>query len=148
MLGKTGMELSALSLGATALGDSYGPTDRTESIAVVHEAIQKGKVDIISISVYFYVTYHAGINFIDTAPWFVSESISSLWFSCPHIYISNILTYITRYGFEKGEKVLGEALASIPRQAYYISTKVGRYPTVPCVDITSRKIQAERAGAV
>ena len=62
MLGKTGMELSALSLGATALGDSYGPTDRTESIAVVHEAIQKGKVDIISISVYFYVAYNACRN--------------------------------------------------------------------------------------
>lgn len=41
-----------------------------------------------------------GFNYIDTAPW---------------------------YGQEKSEKVIGKALKGIPRQAYYIATKVGRY---------------------
>ncbi|KAI4480960.1 hypothetical protein M0802_014101 [Mischocyttarus mexicanus] len=41
-----------------------------------------------------------GINYIDTAPW---------------------------YGQGKSEKVIGKALEGIPRQAYYIATKVGRY---------------------
>ncbi|KAG4077491.1 hypothetical protein HA402_002918 [Bradysia odoriphaga] len=41
-----------------------------------------------------------GINFIDTAPW---------------------------YGHRKSEEVLGRALKGIPRKAYYIATKVGRY---------------------
>ncbi|XP_063419798.1 uncharacterized protein LOC134704946 isoform X1 [Mytilus trossulus] len=42
----------------------------------------------------------SGINYIDTAPW---------------------------YGHGKSETVLGKALSSIPRQSYYLATKVGRY---------------------
>ncbi|XP_014612484.1 PREDICTED: L-galactose dehydrogenase-like [Polistes canadensis] len=41
-----------------------------------------------------------GINYIDTSPW---------------------------YGQGKSEKIIGKALEGIPRQAYYIATKVGRY---------------------
>ncbi|XP_071811961.1 uncharacterized protein [Apostichopus japonicus] len=41
-----------------------------------------------------------GINYIDTAPW---------------------------YGNGKSEEMLGKALKDIPREAYYIATKVGRY---------------------
>ena len=41
-----------------------------------------------------------GINYIDTAPW---------------------------YGQGRSETVLGNALKNIPRSAYYIATKVGRY---------------------
>jgi len=46
----------------------------------------------------------SGINYIDTAPW---------------------------YGHGKSERVLGEALKNIPREAYYIATKVGRYDPQP-----------------
>ncbi|XP_078589374.1 uncharacterized protein LOC144869760 [Branchiostoma floridae x Branchiostoma japonicum] len=42
----------------------------------------------------------SGINYIDTAPW---------------------------YGHGKSETVLGKALQGVPRQAYYLSTKVCRY---------------------
>ena len=42
----------------------------------------------------------SGINLIDTAPW---------------------------YGHGKSETVLGKALADVPRQAYYLNTKVGRF---------------------
>ena len=42
----------------------------------------------------------SGINVVDTAPW---------------------------YGFGESEKILGQALKSIPRSAYYLHTKVGRY---------------------
>nr|XP_034196630.1 L-galactose dehydrogenase-like isoform X1 [Osmia lignaria] len=41
-----------------------------------------------------------GINYIDTAPW---------------------------YGQGRSETIIGKALKDIPRQAYYIATKVGRY---------------------
>ncbi|CAM1300735.1 Uncharacterised protein g2785 [Pycnogonum litorale] len=41
-----------------------------------------------------------GINYIDIAPW---------------------------YGFGTAEPTLGRALVNIPRKAYYIATKVGRY---------------------
>ncbi|XP_017105015.2 uncharacterized protein [Drosophila bipectinata] len=42
----------------------------------------------------------SGINYIDTAPW---------------------------YGHGRSEEVLGQALKGIPRESYYIATKVGRY---------------------
>lgn len=42
----------------------------------------------------------AGVNLIDVAPW---------------------------YGFGAAERVLGAALRRVPRQAYYLHTKVGRY---------------------
>jgi L-galactose dehydrogenase len=42
----------------------------------------------------------SGINVIDTAPW---------------------------YGFGESEKILGRALKDIPREAFYLHTKVGRY---------------------
>ncbi|KAH0949765.1 hypothetical protein HN011_005013 [Eciton burchellii] len=41
-----------------------------------------------------------GVNYIDTAPW---------------------------YGQGRSETILGKALRGIPRQAYYIATKIGRY---------------------
>lgn len=54
------------------------------------------------------VVHHAvksGINLIDCAPW---------------------------YGHGKAETVLGKALKGVPRESYYVSTKVGRY--LPDVD--------------
>lgn len=41
-----------------------------------------------------------GINYIDTSPW---------------------------YGQRKSEEILGKALKDVPRKAYYIGTKIGRY---------------------
>jgi len=45
-----------------------------------------------------------GINYIDTAPW---------------------------YGQGRSERVLGTALKEVPRKAYYLATKVGRYELEP-----------------
>lgn len=45
-----------------------------------------------------------GINYIDTAPY---------------------------YGQGRSEQFLGKALQGVPREAYYIATKVGRYETAP-----------------
>ncbi|XP_049843522.1 uncharacterized protein LOC126295222 isoform X3 [Schistocerca gregaria] len=45
-----------------------------------------------------------GVNYIDTAPW---------------------------YGQGRSEDILGKALKEVPRQAYYIGTKVGRYELDP-----------------
>ena len=41
-LGRTGPEVSALSLGAMALSDAYGKTDEAEALAVLHAAFDAG----------------------------------------------------------------------------------------------------------
>ncbi|KAL7730987.1 hypothetical protein ACLKA6_014214 [Drosophila palustris] len=79
--GKTGLELSKISFGGGALCANYG-FDLDEAIKTVHEALK------------------AGINYIDTAPW---------------------------YGQGRSEEVLGKALKDVPRESYYIATKVARY---------------------
>jgi L-galactose dehydrogenase len=81
-LGKTGLEVSALSYGASSLGSVFRNIDEVEGIRTVHTAID------------------LGINFIDVAPY---------------------------YGLTKAETVLGKALKEIPRDTYYLATKLGRY---------------------
>merc|ERR1711998_549403 len=81
------MQLSAISLGASALGGAFGEVTPAQSIAVVHESLK------------------AGVNYVDTAPW---------------------------YGHGKSEKFLGQALKDVPREAFHIATKVGRYEPEVC----------------
>lgn len=81
-LGKTGLELSALSFGASSLGGVFHDIKEKEAIESVFTAID------------------GGMNFIDVSPY---------------------------YGHYKAETVLGKALKEIPRDKYYLSTKVGRY---------------------
>ena len=58
----------------------------------------------------------AGINYIDTAPW---------------------------YGQGRSEEVLGAALADVPRGAYYLATKVGRYDleTAGMFDFSAERVR-------
>lgn len=81
-LGKTGMKLSAISLGASSLGGVFHSLKEETGIQAVYTAIEEG------------------INFVDVSPY---------------------------YGHYKAETVLGKALKNINRNAYYLSTKVGRY---------------------
>ena len=81
-LGKTGLNVSRLSFGASALGGVYGNVDEAEGIRAVHTALD------------------LGINYFDVAP---------------------------AYGGTVAETVLGKALKGIPRNRYYLSTKVGKY---------------------
>jgi len=81
-LGDTGMVVSALGFGASALAGVFHEVAEDECVAVVRETLK------------------AGVNVIDSAPW---------------------------YGHGKSESVLGVALKGVPRQAYYLNTKVGRY---------------------
>lgn len=57
----------------------------------------------------------SGINYIDTAPW---------------------------YGSGRSEEVLGKALKDVPRESYYIGTKVGRYEPIPerMFDFSARRV--------
>ena len=81
-LGRTGMEVSRLSFGASSLGGVFHDIREKEGIEAVFTAVE------------------GGINFIDVSPY---------------------------YGYYKAETVLGKALREIPREKYYLSTKVGRY---------------------
>ena len=81
-IGKTGMRVSNLSLGASSLGGVFHGIHEEEGIRAVHVAVDNG------------------INFIDVSPY---------------------------YGHLKAETVLGKALKEIPRDKYFLSTKVGRY---------------------
>lgn len=95
-LGCTGLQVSALSYGASPLGSVFRPIDETEGIRTVHTAID------------------LGINFIDVSPY---------------------------YGLTRAETVLGKALATIPRERYYLATKVGRYGEHE-FDFSARKVTA------
>ncbi|MGQ8871356.1 aldo/keto reductase [Paenibacillus sp. TSA_86.1] len=81
-LGKTALDVSVLSFGASSLGSVFRDIDRNEGIRTVHAAID------------------AGMNYIDVSPY---------------------------YGLTKAETVLGEAIRSLPRSSYMLSTKAGRY---------------------
>jgi L-galactose dehydrogenase len=81
-LGRTGLNLSWLSFGASSLGQEFRPVDVKEAIRSVHVALD------------------LGMNFIDTSPY---------------------------YGRGMSECLLGVALRGVPRERYYLGTKLGRY---------------------
>jgi L-galactose dehydrogenase len=81
-LGRTGLNVSALSFGASSLGGVFGQIDEGECVRTVHAALD------------------LGINFIDVSPY---------------------------YGATRAETVLGRALKGVPRDRYFLATKVGQY---------------------
>ena len=81
-LGRTGLQVSTLSFGASSLGGVFHPVDETDAIRAVHTAL------------------NLGINYFDVAP---------------------------AYGGTRSETVLGKALRGIPRDRYFLSTKIGKY---------------------
>jgi len=82
LLGKTGLNVSRLSFGASSLGGVFRDVQEAEAIRAVHTALDRG------------------INYFDVAP---------------------------AYGGTRSETVLGRALKGIPRDRYFLSTKVGKY---------------------
>lgn len=81
-LGRTGLQVSKLSFGASSLGGVFRDVARADAVRTVFTAID------------------LGINFIDCSPF---------------------------YGLTQAETVLGEALKELPRDSFYVATKVGRY---------------------
>ena len=81
-LGRTGLQVSTLSFGASSLGGVFHAVDETDAIRAVHTALD------------------LGINYFDVAP---------------------------AYGGTRSETVLGKALREIPRDRYFLSTKIGKY---------------------
>jgi aryl-alcohol dehydrogenase-like predicted oxidoreductase len=81
-LGRTGLQLSWLSFGASSLGQEFRQVDLNEALRSVHAALD------------------LGMNFIDTSPF---------------------------YGRGMSECLLGVALRGVPRDRYYLGTKLGRY---------------------
>lgn len=81
-LGNTGLQLTALSYGASSLGQEFRGVD-------IEEALRSARVAI-----------DEGMNFIDTSPY---------------------------YGRGMSELLLGRVLPGIPRDSYYLGTKLGRY---------------------
>src|SRR5260221_12065573 len=81
-LGKTGLHLPIISFGASSLGQEFRKVDLNEALRSVHVALD------------------AGMNFIDTSPF---------------------------YGRGMSEVLLGIALRGVPRERYFLGTKLGRY---------------------
>lgn len=81
-LGKTGLTLPVLSFGASSLGQEFRPVDVNEALRSVHVALD------------------AGMDFIDTSPY---------------------------YGRGMSEVLLGVALREVPRDRYLLCSKLGRY---------------------
>ncbi len=94
-LGKTGIELTPLSYGASSLGQEFRSIDLDEAFRSVHVAIERG------------------MNFIDTSPF---------------------------YGRGMSEIMLGRVLPEIPRDRYYLGTKLGRY-TGRHFDFSARRVE-------
>jgi len=81
-LGRTGLQVSTLSFGASSLGGVFHAVEEADAIRAVHAALD------------------LGINYFDVAP---------------------------AYGGTRSETVLGKALRGIPRDRYFLSTKIGKY---------------------
>jgi aryl-alcohol dehydrogenase-like predicted oxidoreductase len=93
-LGRTGLQLSWLSFGASSLGQEFRPVDVNEALRSVHVALD------------------LGMNFIDTSPY---------------------------YGRGMSECLLGVALREVPRERYYLGTKLGRYAPAH-FDFSARRV--------
>src|SRR2546428_6539051 len=81
-LGKTGLAFPIISFGASSLGQEFRKVDLNEALRSVQAALD------------------AGLNFIDTSPF---------------------------YGRGMSEVLLGIAMRETPRDRYFIGTKLGRY---------------------
>ena len=93
-LGRTGLNLSWLSFGASSLGQEFRPVDLSEAMRSVRVALD------------------LGMNFIDTSPF---------------------------YGRGMSECLLGVALRGVPRDRYYLGTKLGRYDPAH-FDFSARRV--------
>src|SRR3954464_9282964 len=93
-LGKTGLTLPILSFGASSLGQEFRQVDVDEALRSVHVALE------------------AGMNFIDTSPF---------------------------YGRGMSEVLLGVALRDVPRERYILGTKLGRYDRAH-FDFSARRV--------
>ena len=93
-LGQTGLNISALSFGASSLGAEFRKIDIPEALRAVRVALD------------------CGMNFIDTSPY---------------------------YGRGMSEALLGQVLPDLPRDGYYLGTKLGRYAPAH-FDFSSRRV--------
>lgn len=93
-LGRTGLNLSTLSFGASSLGQEFRQVDLQEAIRSVRVALD------------------LGMNFIDTSPF---------------------------YGRGMSECLLGVALRDVPRDRYYLGSKLGRYDRAH-FDFSARRV--------
>jgi aryl-alcohol dehydrogenase-like predicted oxidoreductase len=93
-LGRTGIELSALSYGASSLGQEFRSVDISDALRSVRTALD------------------GGMNFIDTSPF---------------------------YGRGMSEVLLGRLLPDVPRDSYYLGTKLGRY-SLQHFDFSARRV--------
>src|SRR5450432_1599098 len=93
-LGQTGLQLPILSFGASSLGQEFRSVKLDEALDSVRVALD------------------AGLNFIDTSPF---------------------------YGRGMSEVLLGIALRNVPRRSYTLCTKLGRYDLAH-FDFSARRV--------
>lgn len=99
-LGQTDLIVSGLSIGGATLTHFFGFGQLMKAKRAIFNLIYCSEVDEEEGIRTIREAIRLGINYIDTSPW---------------------------YGQGRSEQLLGKALKGVPREAYYIATKVGRY---------------------
>jgi L-galactose dehydrogenase len=97
-LGKTGLKVSALSLGGSSLGGSFGPVDEADALRAVHTAVD------------------LGINYIDTAPYYgLTRAETVLGKALKEIRRDRyyLATKVGRYGMDDFDFSAGRVTASV-----------------------------------
>ena len=115
--------VSIMSFGASGLGGMHtagkgtGLQDATGSVADTRATwfAEEAPEDIAAARELVHTALKAGVNLIDTAHW---------------------------YGQGKSERLLGHALKDVPRRAFFINTKVGRFDKDPLqmFDFTAERV--------
>ncbi|UQZ86474.1 D-threo-aldose 1-dehydrogenase [Paenibacillus konkukensis] len=106
-LGKTGLQVSALSFGASSLGGVFRDIDEKEGIRAVHEAVERG-INLIDVSPYY------GLTKAETV---LGQAISELDRS--RFYLS---TKAGRYGSEEFDFSPGRIIRSVDESLQRLQT--------------------------
>ncbi|MBB3111306.1 aryl-alcohol dehydrogenase-like predicted oxidoreductase [Paenibacillus phyllosphaerae] len=134
MLGKTGLEVSALSFGASSLGSVFRQTDDAEGIRTVHAAVDSG-INLIDVSPYygatkaetvlgqaineisrdrFYLSTKAGRYGMDTFDFSKSRIVSSLEESLQRLQTDYVdLLFLHDIEFVPPEIIIEEAIPAL-----------------------------------
>jgi hypothetical protein len=127
-LGATGPTISGLGLGCMGMSDLYGPSDRTESIATIHEALD------------------AGVTLLDTGDFYGMGHNEMLIAEAPTDRVRDKVAISVKFGAQRdpaGNWISVDARPSAVKTALAYTLK--RHPHRLCRHLPSCTARSERA---